>query len=193
MCVAKVIVNGIPKHGTHLLLRAVEVCGVAVTSSVREGEATLYHLPFSKKKVFETKHALHLFTKRNPRNAFISLLRSERSSLDSETLMNRMKNINGHGLSYVRFCKPFLDWLYHPQVVVIDFDNLVSDPSELERIAIALGKPFEPSFHAKLNSPTRTWTGNLSNWTKLESWTDEVEMTWEKIGGVKLDHTFANA
>tara|TARA_R110000744_G_scaffold61874_1_gene127873 strand:+ start:1689 stop:2249 length:561 start_codon:yes stop_codon:yes gene_type:complete len=183
-----IICNGIQKHGTHALLKAVELLGQPIEFEGMEG-AVLAHNEYGSIPV-NTKH---LFIIRNPKNAFISLMRMHNIPLTTGMLMAKLQSYDGE--NYVDHCKPYLDWLDDADTLVINFDDMVSDQGQtvMDSIADHLGVARQSDAKANLLGHTETWTGTLSNNETLDAWNDEVEAVWLSIGGLALEQRLGYA
>ena len=176
-----IICNGIRKHGTHALLKAVELLGQPLQYKEQSG-AVLRHdvygdLPTSTK---------HLFIKRNPKNAFISLMRSYNLPLTSG--MIRSKLLSFEDETYVDHCTPYLGWLDDPDTLVVKFEDLTTDSgASIDAIADHLGVSRQADAFANLFGHTVTWTGEFSDYEALAAWDAEVDAVWADMGGQALE------
>jgi hypothetical protein len=177
-----IICNGIRKHGTHALLKAVELLGQPIAFNGMDGAALAHN-----KYGAITVNTKHLFIIRNPKNAFISLLRMHNIPLTTGMLMSKMQSFEDE--NYVAHCAPYLDWLDDAGTLVVSFDDMVSDQGQIviDSIADYLGVSRQSDARANLFGHTETWTGELSNHTTLDAWNAEVDAVWLSIGGLALE------
>lgn len=179
-----ILINGIPKHGTHALLKAVELLGVPVKYGNHPG-AELVHM-INEGEPVESKH---IFIVRHPKNAFISWMRHYNLPLTSGMLQSRLQNMQEPEGNYLDFCQKFLDWMVCPDTLVIKFEDLISDQATITKITKYLDVPDQPDVIQNLPGHTLTWTGQLSNHETLDAWDDGVETVWKNIGGEYLMET----
>ena len=182
-----IIVNGIEKHGTHALLKTVELLGMPVRCSVASEGAEHCHLQHTRKLAKKNRHNKHLFIIRNPKNAFISYLRDRNLPLQSGMMASRIQVID-EKQTYYQMCKPFLGWLNEQSVHVVRLEDLVSDGGKtIDGIADYLGVPHQPEAFENLPGHTVTWNPIPSDYKKLKSWNEFVQAAWEKHGGLELE------
>lgn len=171
---AKIICNGIPKHGTHALLKAVELLGVPVAWGEFPG-ATLEHRIYDGVPV----DGKHIFIIRNPKDAFISWMRHHSIALTEGMILSRLQNmqIDFEG-TYFNYCNCFTGWLNDDATLVVRLDELKSDGgATIDRIADYLDVPRQADAFANLPGHTVTWNPISSDHAKY--WTDRIEQVWQ--------------
>ena len=172
--------NGIRKHGTHALLKAVELLGCPVAYQGQDG-ATLHHKPFT-----EEVNGKHIFIRRHPKNAFISLLRMHNIPLTTGVLISKMQSFESE--NYVQHCEPYLGWLSDNNTFNIKFEDLIKDGgTTFKVIANYLNVPYLEDAYPNRFGLTATWSGELSDYKTLAAWTAAVDETWTAIGGDQLE------
>ncbi len=161
-------INGSPKTGTHLLLRAVVLFeGEGLTAKHEHLDST------------NTITGAHLHIKRNPRNALISYIRHlGDGDLSTDGIIRAMPAL-------VEEMKLYLPWTTNPDVLNVSFESLLTDPAELERIATYLSMPCIDDHFLKLWGNTPTFSGKLSNWR--DYWNDDVAAAWIAADGAILE------
>jgi len=165
----KVICNGIPKSGTHALLKAVQLLGVTDT----DHEHLAYSSPL---------HDKHILIIRNPRDVLISWCRWTYKQVTQGFIIGAMAEFVQHYNDY----KP---WLTDADTLVIKFEDLISDNGvTIQQIATYLDVPYLTDAYANLPGLTRTWTGNYSDWT--EHWTQDIEDAWQAVGGANVEQDY---
>lgn len=157
----KLLVNGFPKHGTHVLMKACELLGCP-------GEHD--HWPYG--KLPEFTH--HVFIKRDPRNALISLIRSIGEPLTQGIVISKIRKFMNAPLR--EELAQFSPWLN--TAFVVRFEDLIKDDKEMRRIAAYLEVPYLDDAFPNLPGHTRTWSGKYSDHRSL--WTPEIEKVWQK-------------
>ena len=169
-----IICNGIPKHGTHALLKAVELLGVPVAWGSFPG-AVLEHRIYDGVPV----DGKHIFIIRNPKDAFISWMRHHSMPLIEGMIISRLQNMqqdfNG---AYFNYCNCFTGWLNDKNTLVIRLEDLISDNGKtIKRIAEYLKVPYQKDAFINLPGHTVTWNPERSDHTKY--WTNRIEKVWE--------------
>ena len=181
-----IVVNGIPKHGTHALLKAVELLGVPVSWRGSPG-AILDHVGIDRKD--EVADWKHLFILRNPKDAFISWMRWKNLPLTSGFIQSRLQNLQDPEGNYLEFCLPYLDWVMEDSVHVVRYEDLISEQDTIDAIADYLEVPRRNDVLQNLPGHTRTWNPEHSNHKTLSAWDNGVEQVWRGIGGEYLMET----
>lgn len=163
-----ITVNGSPKTGTHLLLKAVYTF---------EGEGyTARHTHSDSTRVVAGKH-IHI--KRNPRNVLISYIRYlGRADLSKPHILKTIPIV-------IEEMKMYLPLLTTKAILNVSFEELLTNPAELGRIAAYIGLPCKPTQFDNLWGNTLTFTGSLSNWR--DYWDDDIAAEWEARGGKILE------
>lgn len=168
--------NGIPKHGTHALLKAVELLGVPVRGRLSDAGAQLGHWP-ALDLAADDKHILII---RQPRNSLISWLRYGGLSVTQGLLSANMQD-------QINACREYLHWLDDPRTLIVRLEALVSDGgATVQAIADYLGVPARPDAYSNIYGHTRTWSGQHSDWVTCAEWTPDVEAAWQAKGGGEL-------
>jgi len=190
-----IICNGIQKHGTHALLKAVELLGVPVRYNDYPG-AELWHLKYGDLPIREREtgqsmkgdlpdYAKHIFIVRNPKDAFISWMRDRTHAISTGMLMSKLRTFED--CTYVEHCEPYLAWLNHPGTLVVRYEELISDGgASIKKIADYLDVPFLEDAFPNLPGHTLTWTNEHSDYKTLSAWTSMVDQVWAEIGGNEL-------
>lgn len=163
------IINGFPKSGNHALLKACQLLGLPIPS--------VNHLPYSKKT--SGKHILII---RDPRNILVSKLRFEGSRVTPGMVISKFRLFDKKSL--VEEMAEYEGWLTDPDTLVVKFEELVSDPSIIKKIAEFVDTPYIEGAFEELPGLTRTWTGALSNYQ--DYWTQDVANVWDAEGGPEL-------
>jgi hypothetical protein len=172
--------NGIRKHGTHALLKAVELLGCPVAYQGQPG-ANLHHKPF-----IEEVTGKHIFIRRHPKNAFISLLRMHNIPLTTGMLISKMQSFEDE--NYVQHCDSYLGWLSDANALNIKFEDLMTDGGvTFQVIADYLNVPYLEDAYPNRFGLTATWSGELSDYTSLQAWTNAAQAAWVSIGGDQLE------
>lgn len=161
-----VLCNGIPKAGTHALLKAVQLLGMSDT--VHD------HIPYGE----QVPKGKHIYIRRNPRNVLISWVRFTHDVVTKGFLIGAIKQFGNLGWSLPLTYANFDGWAYEDGVLTVDFELLVMDDQEMKRIAKYLDVPYLDDAFDNLEGGTPTWTGQLSNWR--DYWSVEVECEWDR-------------
>lgn len=191
-----IVCNGVPKNGTHALLKAVELLGVPVRWRNIQG-AELHHLPhgqlpyahkrtgeFMRGELSADDRLIHII--RNPKNAFISWMRMQGLPLTTGMIMARLQNHEESG-SYIQSYEPFHGWLTDPHALVVRYEELISDNGEtIKKIAEYLGVKYQEDAFENLPGHTMTWNPQHSDYKTLDAWNEDVEAIWQKLGGNEL-------
>lgn len=159
-----ILVSGIPKSGTHALLKAVELLGVP--APMHE------HLPFGPLPAGTEKH---LYIIRHPRNILMSWVRFENKPVTTGTLIGAMRDFAGKRFAEV--LESYMGWLTDPQTFIVRYERLCSTPDAIRDIAIYLDVPYLDDAFPNLPGLTPTWTGSPSDWRTV--WNPEVDCWWD--------------
>jgi len=174
-----IICNGLPKSGTHALVKAVQLLGQPDTEHVHE--------PFG----YDIGQNKHILVKRNPRNVLVSWVRFHGVQVTSGNLIGAIKRINDRSLG--KLFNDYKGWLTDPSTLVVKFEDLTTDNgATIQLIANYLAVPYLTDAYTYLPGLTRTWTGNLSNWRN--HWSAQVESEWNLSGAdvAETDWGYAN-
>jgi hypothetical protein len=164
-----VTINGFPKHGNHALVKAVQMLGVP---------CMVNHIPFGR-SVGEK----HVFIKRDPRNGLVSWLRMNGQPEIPGMFITAFRLFQSNSL--VAELAEYEGWLHDAGTLVVRYEDLISGPDEIMKVAAYLGASYQPTAFENLPGLTRTWTGpNHSDYRVL--WTPEVEAVWNVEGGPEL-------
>lgn len=159
-----VFLNGPPKMGNHALWKACELLGIA--------SGGVNHHPFD-----EPVPGMHLFIKRDPRDALVSWVRFSGLPVTQGTLITAM-------VEYLPQLPPFEGWLSEPSTFVVSFERLIADDAQMRAIAAHCSVPYLDDAWPNLPNHTRTWTGRLSDWR--EHWTPAVADAWASHSGAAV-------
>jgi len=162
------ICNGSSKTGSHLLLKAVSLFYGHIGLPQHE------HTPYFAKR--DDRKYLHIT--RNPRNVLISWCRFMGIELTDENLLEQIPIIIDEMREYV-------PWLGDTEVLNVKFEELLDDPKHLDRISEFINMPLVANHFENLWGRTYTFTGRLSDWR--DYWSDELQESWVKFGGLKLE------
>ena len=166
----KVMTNGPAKMGNHMLVKAVQLFGVP---------CTVNHFVHKEKQEADS----HIFIKRDPRNEVLSWLRFQHRPITRGSYILGLREFEGK-LSLIDYLAPFEPWLIDSDVLIVRFDDMLADDSQLRRIASHVGVPFLDDAFDALEGGTVTWSGKHSDYSTI--WSPEVEDVWIEIGGPAL-------
>lgn len=155
--------HGHPKHGCHMLTKAVELLGVP---------CSVEHIKHADKPAGDKS----VFIKRDPRNALVSWLRFRGITVAQGTLITAMQDFDG--MPYAQSLSEYAGWLSEPGVHVVEFEALRTNEQTLRDIAAYLGVPYLDDAFQSLPGGTFTWTGSLSDYRPL--WTPAVQAAWDE-------------
>lgn len=164
----KIYANGFPKTGTHALKKAIELLGC---------EAELKHEPH---KIFYKKMVV-IF--RNPRNVLVSECRWQYKRVTTGRMILTLRKWEHEGATsfYETMAEEYsryLHWKEDPNVLCVNYEDLIKDDKTLRKIADYLGVPYLEDAFPNLEGLTRTWNRVKSNWEKY--WSPEVEKVWKE-------------
>lgn len=162
-----ILCNGSPKTGTHLLLKSVRLFGGRCVLAVHRHDTG----------VNSTEHQ-HLHITRCPRNSFISYLRMQKIEPSHLNIVKEMKRLISEYSGY-------LHYLDDKNTLNVKFELLLSDPLELNRIALFLDKPLSENHFDRLKGGTATYNEVPSDHS--EFWVDSVSSKWVEFGGDLLE------
>lgn len=169
MSMTKIVTTGFPKSGTHMLAKACQLLGQpSVASHYRYTD----EIPAGKR----------VFIKRDPRNIVCSWLRFNNKPVSPGMFITAFRKFQDKAL--VEEMGECVGWLTDPNTLVTSFESLISDESELMRIAEHLGVPYIPGAWALLPGLTMTYYAEHSDYATI--WTPEVEDVWAAEGGPEL-------
>lgn len=181
-----ILCNGQPKTGTHLLVKTVRLFEGCKTKAI--------HSHYNADRVIPDdlrKRVKHIEIIRNPRNVLMSWARFTDGFWKRENIFKYIPNIldNYH---------KHLIYIEDPDVLTVKFEKLLTDPTELDKIAEFIDRPLIEDHFKKLWGDTYTFTGtkekpvNLSNWK--DYWPKPIEQDyegwdsrWDKYGGYDLE------
>lgn len=176
---AAALINGLPKSGTHAALKGAQLLGIpTVVGEVWDRRATLAHVPYALRGQVAQDFAAHVFVVRNLRNVLLSWMRWRSIPITQGGMISTIADYDGIGLPAT--CEAFAPWLSEPGVHVVRFEALIADDATLRGIAAYLGVPYLEDAFANLPGLTRTWSGQLSDWTA--HWTPAVDDAWTAAG-----------
>jgi len=184
----RVCVTGIPKSGTHALLKAVEMMGVPVG----EGKAHIdvetlpaepghvYHCHIPPQELPGDCRTIVML--REPRNALVSYARFRYGVVTAGNL--RLSLLDFFDFSFPEWLRKFIDYR-ESECLPIRFDDLLTDGGEsVERIGKYIDAFDTTDVYKNINGQTVTYTGRLSNWQ--DHWTQRLEKEWRDTGCADL-------
>ena len=163
-----VFCNGSPKTGTHLLLKVVRMFGGRCVLAVHRHDVAIDSI--------EHQH-IHII--RCPRNALISYLRMQNIEPLRSNIIKEMP----------RFIEEYQDYLHYlddDNTLNVRFESLLSDPNELDKIAVFLNKPLVEDHFNNMVGGTATYNETSSNYK--EFWLhSKISRKWIEFGGGMLE------
>lgn len=173
---AVVVCNGLPKTGTHALLKCVELLGVPhARDHMEHGHWPHGYAPEGK----------HICIFRDPRNVLVSWVRFARNEAVSAGFLMAAIRAYYSGESFVAEAGMFTPYLSDPNALAVRFEDLLSDGgASVIAIAGFIGVPEIPDVYESIPGMTVTYTGALSVWQ--DHWTDQVDAVWQEEGGPQL-------
>ena len=165
-----ILCNGLPKSGTHALVKAVELLGCV---DVRQD-----HIPYTE----GLKVDKHLYIQREPRNMLVSWVRFAYPTVTKGYLIGAIKNYGSMKMSLPEAILRFDSWEHRKNVLVVEFESLIENDREMRRIAEYLEAPFLDDAFENLPGGTATWTGKLSRWE--DYWCPEIDEIWNEYFGI---------
>lgn len=185
--VLRIICNGIPKSGTHALVKTVELLGIPWVQEGCAGPHCIHgHFPASD----PPPEGRHILIVRQPRNILVSWCRFTRSTVTDGFLMAVMRKFWEGGAFYDAVVD-FAGHTQNPDVLTIRFEDLLGNSNTVVQIAGFIGVPVLPDTFENIPGLTQTYTGRLSNWRK--HWNDRVEAAWVEHGGPEAERVFGYA
>lgn len=167
-----ILCNGIPKSGTHCLLKAYDLNRPKVGSE----NADTGHFPFGTIDTVENKHILII---RHPRNCIVSMVRMGQKSLTEENVIACINEFNGK--PFAEYADDFLGFLTDGSTHVIRYEDLVSDISAIQGMCAFVGIPYvEGTFEILPTSWTFTNNKTKTHWE--EYWTPAIDEVWAMTG-----------
>jgi hypothetical protein len=170
---------GFPKHGSHALVKALQLLGV---------NCEVNHAEYSEAPADDRPRVL---IKRDPRDAVVSWLRFNGVPVTQGAFICALSDMDGHrydrykGVSLVDAMARYEGWLFDRATTVVRFERLVDSESALIGLADALGVPYlSDAWEAHQVRNTVSWTGELSDYRTI--WTPEVRDAWRQAGGNEL-------
>jgi len=164
-----IICNGAYKTGTHLLWKAVLMFGYEFNPESHR------HDPYPHSYADTDKH-LHIT--RSPRNVVASWLKFNKIPFSEENYIGQIEYIIDNMSVYV-------GWLSAPNTLNIKFEELLTDPNQINVIAEFIGmEPVENHF-IDLWGQTPTFTPDPSIWRDF--WTPVIATKWVESGGLELE------
>lgn len=167
--------NGIPKGGTHALMKAVELLGVPMAPGYGLMDRRLY--------AEAHKGPGGVFIYRHPRDCLVSRVRMEREGVVTQGfLIARMHDLYSEWMG-------FLPFLSDPEILAVRLEDLRGDGGEtIRRIAEHIGKPYLQDAYDNLPGMTYSWNEVPSRWQ--DHWTPEVDAGWVKERGPEVEKAF---
>lgn len=195
---AVIFLNGPPKMGNHALWKACELLGIP-TNGINHLESKVPREPVLKQRDMlfrvlqwdaigketaprgisapDSVLLPCFFIKRDPRNALVSWIRYERMPVTQGTIISTMH-------SFLSMLEKFEGWLTAADTLVVSFERLVKDDSQMREMAAFAGVDYLEDAWPNLPNHTKTWTGRLSNYQ--EHWSPAVEKAWVQNRGSDL-------
>ena len=173
--------NGIPKSGTHALVRAVTLLGFRSTEVI-QGHYDIKHRDLP--KAMQARGFIHI--KRNPRNIMISWLRYRNFPLTKEELIKTFNRYHYHPI-YTLFAR--YERFLSDGTLVVRFEDLFSDGGDsLQRIADKLDVSVPKNAYDEIEGKTITFKEVHSNWQDYpDLWDDSIEEEWIKARGPEIE------
>jgi hypothetical protein len=162
-----ILVNGIPKSGTHALLKAVQLLGIP------DDAVRLEHLPFGLLPDGVNKH---IYIIRHPRNVLVSYCRWQNRPVAAGMLIGFMRSFEGK--SFADYWQTFSGWMTDPATFVVRYEALLANSAVIAKIAAYLGVPCLVDAFANIPGLTPTWTGAPSDWSTV--WNRDIDAEWQK-------------
>ena len=175
-----ILCNGIPKSGTHALLKAVQLLGCV--------NARQDHVAY--RSDMDRRVKKHIYIHRDPRDMLVSWVRFSCPAVTKGYLIGAIKDYGALGCSIAEAIERFDDWIGAPSVLTVEFQALTSDDREMRRIAKYLDVPFLDDAFDNLEGGTPTWTGKLSHWE--DYWSAEVDDAWWEYFGTANQNKVAS-
>lgn len=150
--------NGCPKSGTHALLKACELLGKG---------GRVDHIEYG--RLIPDWVTKHVFIYRDPRNVLLSRLRKENVEITTGTIMAHAPRLIGEAANYI-------GWLNEPGLFTCRYEDLISNPETIKKLADYLEVPYREEAFAKLPGRTITWMPEHVDFTKV--WNDELVKHW---------------
>lgn len=160
--------SGFPKSGCHALAKACQLLGQPCRPE---------HLPFG-----SAVQTPHLFIKRDPRNLLVSWLRFTAQPVTPGMTITAFRRFQTRPL--VEEMAEYQGWLTDPGTLVVRYEDLIADDTEMRRIALHLGVPYIEGAWEALPRLTYSWRWPHSTWRTV--WTPEVDAVWQAEGGPEL-------
>jgi len=170
-----IVCNGLPKTGTHALMKAVQLLGRVDTEHA--------HSPTG-----VTGQHIHIC--REPRNVLVSWVRFIRSEVTQGFLIGAMQEYFEEGTFHDEYMA-YSHWL-NDAPLSVRFEELIGDGGvTIQAVADYLQVPYLSDAYDHLPGLTVTYTGQLSNWR--DHWTPEVESAWVTHGGPEIESVYGYA
>ena len=163
-----VTANGFPKSGNHALVKAMQLLCI---------DCQIHHLPFGS-PVAEK----YVFIKRDPRNVLCSWLRFNGQEVTPTRFLGAFRRFQTRPL--IEELADYEGWLTDRKTLIVRYEDLISDNTEMSRIAGFIEVPYVDGAFEELPGMTRTWFDNHSNFMNI--WTPEVAAVWADEGGNEL-------
>ncbi len=191
-----ILSNGAPKTGTHALVKAIELLGIPRDDSsfrtqrtgedlaegeMREGLWTgLGHFYYrDRPKVDKIVHIV-----RDPRNVMISWLRWVKTSVHTGLIAAAIRGEYASG-GLKQVMEEFFGYLDDPDVLTVQFEDLISDEATIRSIATYLGMPYIDGAFEGIWGGTKTFSDTLSEWEK--DWSPILDDVWAEQDGPAIE------
>jgi hypothetical protein len=172
-----VLVNGIPKSGTHVLVRAMDVYGVAHFHD---------HVDTSNIRATCRKHPRHIIITRELRDTLTAYIHHAGLPYTQDSLIYIFHRYHSQQ-HYSTYVEGFVGWRKVPSVLFTRFEDLVYRNHHLPDIASYVEAPYSDSDYDQIiNYKTRTYRGpRHSKWTDV--WSPAMDVLWEEYGMPRLN------
>lgn len=171
------IANGMPKTGTHALLKGMELLGIpASLAGPQDGFGYMDHIPYSASP--PAGKMVHII--RHPKNMLISWVRWVGNPVTEGMLIGAIQSYNTIGIAAT--LDAYQGWLSDANVHTVKYEDLVASAQALTDIATFLGVSYLVDAFANLPGLTETWTGSPSDYTTKAAWTANVDAAWTAAG-----------
>jgi len=210
-----IVVNGLPKSGTHYLGACLELMGIRNAKSFDrtfDGRPHRFHIEEPNTKSYVRGHykfsdgvpsdGAHFYIIRNPRNSVISWIRWERpgckiSEITEDMVLCIIEEFDTTGVrpgpfysfsprNIGQYYSLFNGWLFSPDCTVFKYEQMLTDGgSSITKIADILGCGCKGVYENAPKKKTDTNTFYRSDWTF--HWTPAIDDAWRANGGIEIE------
>ena len=168
----RILCNGIPKSGTHALLKGLELLGYP-----RGPVVTWQHtfFPFTEQRWWDK----HVFIYRHPRNCLVSYIRWRQRPVTTGHLIGAIYDYL-YAMPFADAIRTMQGWLSDPDTHCLRYEDFVANDAALRGVAAYLGSPYYEDAFEHLPGLTETWTGAPSDWNSV--WNEQVQAVWVAEG-----------